>query len=515
MSSLAQSAPDGLASVIAFARRAPGTVLAMVLGLHLVTWTLVPMLVCPNLQLDLVEDLALGKEWQLGYWKHPPLPWWIADLVYRLTGHTEAVYVLGPLSAVLCFYGVWLLGREMIGPLRALGAVLILEGVHYYSFSVVKFAHDQVQLPFWAFTGLLFYRAVRNDRGFEWALAGTFLAGAFWSKYAAFPLAATLGLVLFFDPAARAAWRRPGPYIMALAFACVLAPNVWWLVSHDFLPFQYVSVRAKEASHWYQFVTFPLEWTGSQLLFLLPAIGLLALLYGDRKTGPADSTGGTGFHPDDFDRRYITALAVGPFAITTLAAVVFGRLPVAMWGYPLWSFAPLAALVWFGPVENPARLRRFATGTIAVFGAYLVAYVAIELLEPLVRQRIKATQFPGAAMAAAVTRDWHDRFDAPIFYVCGSEFAANNVAVYSPDQPHVVVRCDPTLSPWIDPADLHRRGMLVVWEEGLADADRLDEWRAIYGELQPQASLSLVRQTLRPAPTEVFRAYLPPTRDRK
>ena len=29
-----------------------------------------------NLQLDLVEDLALGREWQLGYWKHPPLPWW-------------------------------------------------------------------------------------------------------------------------------------------------------------------------------------------------------------------------------------------------------------------------------------------------------------------------------------------------------------------------------------------------------------------------------------------------------
>ena len=37
-------------------------------------------------------------------------------------------------------------------------------------------------------------------------------------------------------------------------------------------------------------------------------------------------------------------LALGPFAITTLLALVLGRLPVAMWGYPLWSFAPLAAL---------------------------------------------------------------------------------------------------------------------------------------------------------------------------
>ena len=442
MSSLAQSAPGGLAAAVAFARRAPGTALALILGVHLAVWTLVPILVCPNLQLDLAEDLALGKEWQLGYWKHPPLPWWIADLVYRLTGHVEAVYVLGPLAAVLCFYGVWLLGREIVGPFRALGAVLILEGVHYYNFSVVKFAHDQVQLPFWAFTGLFFYRAVRRDRLTDWALAGAFLAGAFWSKYAAFPLAATLGLVLLFDPTARPTWRRAGPYVMALAFACVFAPNVWWLVGHDFLPFQYVSARAKEASHWYQYVTFPLEWTGGQIIFLLPAIGLLALLYAGRRDRPAGAAFGVAsrLSGDDFDLRYMAALAFGPFAITTLAATVLGRLPVAMWGYPLWSFAPLAALIWLGPVEDPLRLRRFAAGAIAVFGAYLVAYVAVELLEPLVRQRAKATQFPGAAMAAAVTRDWHDRFGVPLAYVCGSEFAANNVAVYSPDRPHVVVR---------------------------------------------------------------------------
>ena len=62
-------------------------VLAWLLGFQLVVWTLVPALISANLQLDLVEGLALGKEWQLGYWKHPPLPWWVTDLAYRLTGH--------------------------------------------------------------------------------------------------------------------------------------------------------------------------------------------------------------------------------------------------------------------------------------------------------------------------------------------------------------------------------------------------------------------------------------------
>src|SRR5262252_1369486 len=100
-----------LERLVAFARRRPGTVLMAVLVTHLAVWTALPILTCPNLQLDLAEDLALGKEWQLGYWKHPPLPWWIADLAYRLVGDVHVVYVLGPASAALAMYVMWRLAR--------------------------------------------------------------------------------------------------------------------------------------------------------------------------------------------------------------------------------------------------------------------------------------------------------------------------------------------------------------------------------------------------------------------
>ena len=73
------------------------------------------------------KALRSGKEWQLGYWKHPPLPWWVTDLAYRLTGVIDAVYVLGPLAAVICFYAVWLLARDVTDELKALIAVAALE----------------------------------------------------------------------------------------------------------------------------------------------------------------------------------------------------------------------------------------------------------------------------------------------------------------------------------------------------------------------------------------------------
>jgi 4-amino-4-deoxy-L-arabinose transferase-like glycosyltransferase len=502
------ASPDSvLDRLVALARRRPGAVLMTVLAAHLVVWTILPILTCPNLQLDLAEDLALGKEWQLGYWKHPPLPWWLADLIYRVTGSVDAIYLLGPLAAVTCFYAVFKLAREVTDPLTALMAVLALEGMHYYNFSVVKFAHDQVQLPFWAFTGLFFYRALRQGRIVDWALAGAFLAGAFWSKYAAFALAAALGLFLLFDPVARRAWRTRGPYVMALTFAIVIAPNAWWLVHDGFLPFQYVDERARTAAHWYQYIIFPLQWTGGQLLTLLPTLALLLLLYRHWNQRPA-------LDADEiatFNRRYVAMLALGPFLVTTVIATLLGRLAIAMWGYPMWSFAPLALLLWLNPLAPPWRLRHFAAGALAALIAFPVIYVATEIGEPFLRDRPKATQFPGQAMAEAITRAWHERFGTPLVYAGGTEFAVNNLAVYSSDRPHVLPHGSPKLAPWVDMSDLARRGAVVVWEEGHLGA-RPEEWSATFGALNIEPPLVLARQTWnkKVTPARILYAFVPP-----
>ena len=494
-----------LAAAVDFARREPGKALAIVLAAHVLVWTILPILLCPNLQLDLADDLALGKEWQLGYWKHPPLPWWTAELAYRLTGQIDSIYFLGPLAVAICLYAVWLLARETIGAFAGLIAVLVLEGVHFYNFSAVKFAHDQLQLPFWAFAGLFFYRALRRGRTLDWALAGAFLAGAFWSKYAAFMLAATLGLFILGDPQARRAWRTGGPYVMAIAFLVVIAPNAWWLAAHDFLPFRYVDERAKIAVHWYQYVGFPLQWIGGQALNLLPAAALLALVFPGARGVERDASAAAAF-----DRRCVTWLASGPFLLTTLIGAALGRLVVAMWGYPLWSFAPLAWSLWFKPAVDMRSLRRFAAGFIAVFIAAPLIYAAVEIGEPFIRDRPKATQFPGKALANIVTGDWHRRFGTPLTYVSGSDFAADNVAVYSPDRPHVIVHGELEISPWIDPADLRRRGAVLVWQEGVVGSD-VEKLKGTFGDIDIQPVLELPRQTwYRRRPDRIGYAFVPP-----
>jgi len=47
-----------------------------------------------NLPLDLIEALTYGREWQLGYDKLPPLPWWLVEIMHRAFGADAAYYAL-------------------------------------------------------------------------------------------------------------------------------------------------------------------------------------------------------------------------------------------------------------------------------------------------------------------------------------------------------------------------------------------------------------------------------------
>jgi hypothetical protein len=361
------------------------------------------------------------------------------------------------------------------------------------------------------------HRAVTERRSSDWIWSGIWLGLGLWTKYTVAVLAVPIGLILLIDPFARSTLRTGGPYLMGAAFLGVAAPHLWWLLAHDFLPLHYADDRARAAAHWYEWIVFPLRWIGSQVFFLLPTLGLLALaLVGSGRAAPAHDPPPDGAAA--FARRYVGVLALGPFLLVTLGAALSGRLPVALWGYPLWTLLPLAALKWFGPVDA-ARLRVLAGACLAVMLALPAAYAADELLEPFLRDRPKATQFPGRMLAQTIARTWRDATGAPLTYVGGAdfgasgigEFTANLVAVYSPDHPHVVVHGDPALSPWIDPADLDRRGAVFLWEPTAQVPGLPDNIKASFPRAELQPPLVLPRLTLTPRrPAVVHYAIMRP-----
>lgn len=167
--------------------------------LHTVVWTAVPTILYPNLPLDLIEALIYGREWQLGHDKLPPLPWWMIEIVYRLIGRDFAYYLLAQLVVCACFAFVYLAALPIVGAAGALVSVLIIDGMHYFNFTSVKFNHDVIQLPFWALAGLAYLRALQSGRLHWWALLGVAIGGALWAKYFVVILAAPIALYLVFD----------------------------------------------------------------------------------------------------------------------------------------------------------------------------------------------------------------------------------------------------------------------------------------------------------------------------
>ncbi len=159
------------------------------LAIHVLIWWLLPALLQHNLPLDVIEQLAWGREWQIVYFKHPPLPAWIVEVVATVSGRwPPALYLVGPLASALSLFAVWRLGRAMLGEQRALLAVLAQEGVVYFTIFTPEFNHNVVLLPLWAALGLAGYRACfepgspRAACG-RWAWFGVLAALGMLGKY--------------------------------------------------------------------------------------------------------------------------------------------------------------------------------------------------------------------------------------------------------------------------------------------------------------------------------------------
>jgi 4-amino-4-deoxy-L-arabinose transferase-like glycosyltransferase len=463
----------------------PTTVFAAFLVFHAAVWTALPAALYPNLPLDLVEALAYGREWQLGYDKLPPLPWWLVEAAYRLFGHDVAFYALAQVAVIIAFVAVWATARPLVGAPGALVAVLIVDGLHYVHYTADKFNHDVIQLPFWALAGYAFHRALRSGRLGHWGLLGAGLGLALWAKYFVVVLALPLALFVLVDPRARQSLRTPGPYVAAAVALLIGAPHLAWLVQNDFLPFRYADARAAHARNLVEYAVHPFEFAASQLFFLLPALAIAVPLVWPR---PRDAGPGAG--ADAYDRRIITVLAFGP-AVTLLAlSLATGRALIAMWGYPLWLFLGLWIVLMCGAAIEAGRLKRVVTIWAVVFVAFALAFIVNYAVLPRYDGRYRAAHYPGEQLAAEMSARFRAATGRPLAYVVSDIWTGGNVGHYAPERPRVLIDGDPRRAPWIDLGDLKRRGAVLVWTSG--DPQTLPPaWREIAGGAQMQPPLRL------------------------
>jgi hypothetical protein len=517
-------------SFIDWIEGAPRAAFAAFLALHFVVWTALPALLYANLPLDLIEALTYGRQWQLGYDKLPPLPWWLVEIMHRAFGADAAYYALAQAAVVIAFVAVWATARPLAGATGALVTVLIIDGMHYFQYTAVKFNHDVIQLPFWALAGYAFHAALKRGRLAHWLLLGFAFGSALWAKYFVVVLAAPYALFLIFDRDARRALATPGPWLALIVALVIAAPHVVWLFQTDFLPLAYAEHRASDVRGWYDHILHPAVFLGSQIFFLLPSFFIAAALLwrtplplvgrgwgwgsrGDARsstltTAPPDPPpyppptslhsgarergpgGGRELVADDFDRRIVTLLAFGPGLAMIALIAVSGRGTFAMWGYPLWLFVGLWIVLTLRATLDRARLAHVVAHWGVVFAIFAIVFLVNYSVLPLIDHRYRAVFYPGNTLAATLTQRFHDATGTKLRYVVGAMWDGGNLAHYSPDQPEVLIDGLPRRAPWINLADLRKKGAVVVWTGG--DTARLPpQFTAIAGNAEVGAPFDL------------------------
>ncbi len=510
-----ESAPTFAADARRAVEQRPWTWFALFAAAHAAIWIILPSASYPNLPLDLIEALTYGPEWQLGYDKLPPLPWWLVELANRAAGRDLAYYALAQLSVIAAFAGVWALVLRLAGAAAALTAILIIDGLHYFNFTAPKFNHDVVQLPFWALAGLAFHRALRTGRTGYWAVLGAALGLAFWAKYFVVILGLPLAVFMLVDARARRSFATPGPYVALAVALATMAPHLVWLVGHDFLPFQYAEARARPVAGLAGRLTAPALFAAGQLFWLLPALAISLPLF-SRPRDPQGRAGCVQLEPpparfslilrmifvrkvcnlsgscvstaDDYDRRILALLAFGPAATLIAASAVSGRELVSMWGYPLWLYFGAWLVVAVGSRIDRTCLRQ----VIGVWGAVTALYALSFFLHwdvlPRFDRQYRAELFPGDRLAAEISDRFHAATSRRLHYVVGSMWLGGNIGHYGADHPRTLIDGDPARAPWIDVADLRRNGAAVVW---VGDADNMPaQYASVAGRAVMQAPLT-------------------------
>ena len=348
----------------------------------------------------MIEQLAWGREWQIVYFKHPPLPAWIVESVAVISGRwPPALYLVGPLASALSLIAVWRLGCAMLGQQRALLAVLAQEGVVYFTIFTPEFNHNVVLLPLWSALGLAGYRAlfapgsqraILRPVGMGWCARALGLLG----KYTTALLLLPLLLLVVLHPRLRRAWSGPGPWL-ALGIALALLPAASTGIVADRL---HAAAGSRSNArrvrrHWYDHIVNPLLFAVAQFGDIAAALLALVLL-GMAASGRAARHWPATPLPSE-QRVYLATITWAPVGLAVAASVVLGLHLKDMWGYPMWCFIGLFLMAEVvGPI-TAGGLQRFA-----------IAWVVILVTVPMVFtvQQTHRRTFPAQAAAQCISR---------------------------------------------------------------------------------------------------------------
>jgi 4-amino-4-deoxy-L-arabinose transferase-like glycosyltransferase len=382
-----------------------------------------------DLHSDVLETWTLGRNWDWGNAKHPPLMGWMArawTTVFPLTN-----WSMNLMSLTNAAVGLWfvdLISRRFVRGDKRFIVLLLLMLMPIYQFHAQRFNANSVLLATWPLATWCFLRSFET-REFKWAAAaGVAAALVMLGKYYSVFLLAGFAFAAIVHPQRRVYFGSRAPWVSIAAGLVALGPHLYWLATTGAQPCAYALERHAGKllnASLAEAVAFVL---GAAMLLALPA-GLWALLARSRLRSFIRD-----FRALNSGLWLLFLVSVATIVFPAVTAVVLGSSMMVIWS--LQGLFMFVILLVCGACYQIERDRIAGLAAFAV-GAALLSAVVLAPAHALYRNTHPLHEGRNfyRAVSEELTRQWRVEVGAPLQAVGGDDALAFALAFYSPDHP--------------------------------------------------------------------------------
>jgi hypothetical protein len=473
--------------IIEFLRGRPAVVFWSAALTQAFLWTVVPALFYSAPPGGVPMLLAIGHEFMLGSYLGPPLAFWLGEAAYRLMG-AFGLYALAQACIVVTYWGVFALGRSIVGTRHAVLAVLLMVGITAFTVPSPDFGPAILAAPLWSLALLHYWRAVGEARRGVWFLLALDLGLLLLASYVGLVLIALMIAFTLATGRGRAALLYPEPWIALLPLAIIAFPHLAWLWSGSALVLGgFEDGRAAGP---------PSPWLRLCLALLFTHVGLMLLVA--LGTGwprrPRERAPEIDRNPvERLARAYVYVFALAPAALAIATVFAMGSVGPFDRVAPLVVLSGLAVVVLAGDQIQLYRERLVSTAWLGLLLAQPAMVVLGLLLLPWVAGKDLAVAQPARSEGHFFADSYQRRTGEPLRYVTGDARIAPLIALAAPSRPHVYFDWAPERSPWASVALMREHGGLLVWPVPESTTLPPATLKAQFPDLVPEVPRSFAR----------------------
>ena len=391
---------------------------------HLIIWTAVPYFSNKNLPLDVIEALAWGQDFNLGYNKHPPLSAWIPGFFFKIFGNKDWIYyLLSQVFIVISFIFLWKLSSFFFKKKsQILLSILSIEGIAFYTFETPQFNVNICQIPLWIGTVYFFLKSIKENKISDWIFLGAFSALGFLTKYIFAYLLISLFFYLIFILIKDKKIKLNFFYAL-LIFFLIITPHFIWLTQNDFTTIYYALKRGglNEVSI-YNHLLNPFKFLINQIIILLPFILLIYLLIKKVKIKLT-------LNNEKFIFLLFSFLL--PFILILITSIITGSRIRTMWMIPFYSLIGIFFIFLYQDQINLKKSKNF----IFLLIIFLVLSPILYSLRSIYSD--SRTGYEGKKIAIEIEKEWKNFSKEKIYHVGFSEWYAGNLSYHLNNRPKV------------------------------------------------------------------------------